>query len=208
MLRGCRYMSSNVTFERLSACVASKSERVDAYTHPALRAIRGVTVSRYFREAALRDFRVLRESKPYWLLFCYLLFGSWIDEDTRRLLLCAEILSEIEGRDPDNSEAEKFLIRFRDEVLRPTGGEIQWTGWYEGKCRQLWKRHFGQKFEEILRREHFGYWDDSGLVNLLDGSAYNRSNARHFRREQRQAAGRLPTLCEHAESIRTYMNTL
>src|SRR5206468_10057630 len=80
--------------------------------------------------------------------------------------------------------------------------------WHEGKCRQLWKRHFGQKFEEILRREHFGYWDDSGPVYLLDGSAYNSSNARRFRREQREAAGRLPALCEHAESIRTYMNTL
>src|SRR6266516_357224 len=68
--------------------------------HRALLALSGVIVSKIFRGFALKCFPGLNRHRGYWPLFCYLLFGSWHDERTRGLLLCAEILSEIEGRDP------------------------------------------------------------------------------------------------------------
>ena len=178
--------------------------------HPAVAALRRVTVSKCFWRVAWELFPRLKQDESYWRLFSYLLFGSWFDKDTNQLLLCADILSAIEDRDTENSQAEKFLIRFREDVLRPVGGQIQWTGWNKKgkKCRQLRKLHFGGEFAEILRREHFGEWDDGGRVYILDGSAFNRSSARRFCREQRDEAGRLPALCEHAERIRVYMNTL
>jgi hypothetical protein len=177
--------------------------------HPALSSLRRVRVSRFFRDSALKCFPILKEQSDSWTLFCYLLFGSWHDEDTLRPLLCAEILSAIEGRDSRNSEAEKFLIKFHNEVLYPVG-TIQWTGWNKpaNKCRQLRKRDFGGAFEEILRREHLGHWNDTGLVYLVDGSAFNEANSRRIRREQKKAAGQLPTFCKEAEAIRIYMNSL
>jgi len=173
-----------------------------------VRALKAVPVSRAFRNAAFERFPILNDNPAYWILFCYLCFGSWHDEDTSRLLLCAETLSAIEGRDSANSRAEKFLIRFRDEVLRPVGGELRWTGSYIRKCRQLKKCGFGRDFNAILRREHRHDWDADGRVYLVDGSAFNRSNKRRLRRREREAAGQFPTLCDHAEHIRTYMNTL
>src|SRR6266436_5512588 len=74
--------------------------------HRALVALSGVPVSRFFRNAVLECFPGLNKHPGYWTLFCYLLFGSWHDEHTSRLLLYAPILSEIEGRDRDNSQAE------------------------------------------------------------------------------------------------------
>jgi len=178
--------------------------------HPTLVALRGVPVSRFFRDTAWKFFPGLKKHPGYWTLFCYLLFGSWLDEESHQLLLCAEILSAIEPRDPDNSEAEKFLIRFREDVLWPAGADIRWDASQrkEKKCRQLRNPFLGHEFEEILRREHFGHWDDAGRVYLLDGSTYNRSNARRFYREKKKAAGRLPTFCKDAEFIRAYMNSL
>jgi len=185
-------------------------EKSMAFLHPAIAALSDVPVSKFFRDAAWKSFPGLNKHPGYWPLFCYLLFGSWHDKDTGRLLLYSDILSEIEGRDPNNSQAEKFLIDFREEVLRPVGADIRWTDWYKPKrkCRQLRKRDFGLEFEEILRQEHLGKWNRGERVYLLDGSIHNRLNARRFRRQQREAAGRLPTFCEHAEFIRTYMNTL
>jgi hypothetical protein len=177
--------------------------------HPGVAALGRVYVSRMFRDTALNWFPILRKRSDYWTLFCYLLFGSWLDEDTQRPLLCAAILSAIEGRDPRNSEAEKFLIKFHNEVLYPVG-TIQWTGWNKpaNKCRQLRKRDFGGAFEEILRREYLGQWNDTGLVYLVDGSLFNEANFRRIRREQKEAAGQLPTFCKEAETIRSYMNNL
>jgi hypothetical protein len=178
--------------------------------HPALKSLEGVTVSRFFRQAAWEFFQALQRHRNYWTLFCYLLFGSWLDEKTHRLLLCADILSTIEGLDPGNSQAEKFLVRFHNDVLGPVGGEIQWTrpNGEAKKCRQLKKRFFGYEFEEILRREYLHQWDKSGRVYLLDCATYNRSNARQLRREQRKQAGRVPAGCEHAAVIRSYLNSL
>jgi hypothetical protein len=182
---------------------------VTNYAEAAVAALGRIPVSRTFRSLAFDFFPALKEHSEYWRLFCYLLFGSRHDKDTGRLLLSAKILSALEGRDPNNSQAGRFLVSFQENVLHGTG-EIYWTGWNKKarKCRQLRRRHFGGEFEEILRREHFGQWDDTGRVYLLDGSTYNTSNARRVRREQREAAGRLPTFCKNAEFIRSYMNTL
>lgn len=175
--------------------------------HPALLALNRVHVSRFFRKAAADAFPVLKTNRAYWMLFCYLLFGYQHDRQTKRLLLCADILSDIEGRDRDNSQAQNFLIRFQEDVLFPNAG-LNWTaGWYRKKCRQLRRLDLG-KFQEVLRGEYLGWWNESGIVYLVDGSVCNTAKGRKLRREQRDYANRLPTLCEHADNIRSYMNAL
>src|SRR6266700_5879025 len=119
MRKEYRYMSLKLHFKYSSGQSPTESERTEANTHPAIAALRRISVSKVFRRSAWELFPDLKKNRGYWPLFCYLLFGSWHDENTSRLLLCAPILSEIEGRDPNNSQAEKFLIRFQDDVLRP-----------------------------------------------------------------------------------------
>src|SRR5687767_4522227 len=79
--------------------------------------LRRITVSKVFYEAVQDSFPGLSKHPGYPPLFFYLLFGSWHDNESHELLLCSDLLSRIEGRDPKNSQAEDFLIKFEHEAL-------------------------------------------------------------------------------------------
>jgi hypothetical protein len=86
--------------------------------------LRRITVSREFWDAVERELPILSERKGYRELFWYLLFSSWKDEDTRRLLLPHDLLSSFEERRPHHSRTEAFLIGFREDVILPLGGSF------------------------------------------------------------------------------------
>jgi hypothetical protein len=143
-----------------------------------------------------------------WPLFCYLLFGLGMMRKTIGYCYAPMVLSAIEGlilRIQSGKISNPLSMK---TYIRSVGGDIKWTGWHNDKCRQLRKRYFGSEFEDILHHEHLGYWDAQRVFYLLSGSACNRSNARRFRRAQRETAGQLLAFCQHAELIRRYMNTL
>jgi hypothetical protein len=88
--------------------------------------LRRATVSKFFWLAVKDSFPGLQKDPAYPALFWYLLFGQKHDIDTHRLLLSAETLSAIEGRSPQNTQAEKFLERFRNDVL-PQEAQLVWN---------------------------------------------------------------------------------
>ena len=170
-----------------------------------LAPLRRITVSQIFWQAVQDNFPTLAMHKGYPALFWYLIFGAWHDEDTHRLLLPAKLLADIEGRDDENTQAERFLIRFRDDVL-PPGAVFRWSQWREGKCRQLLAFHLGA-FDDVLAKEYARHWHKCGRV-YLDGTPYAAAKQRRLRREQNRDASQKLGLCDDARDIQDYLNSL
>ena len=82
---------------------------------------------------------------------------------------------------------------------------MTWRGWNIKKCRQLLQLDLGD-FQDVVKREHLGCWNESGLVYLVDGSVVNAPKTRRLRFQQQKSANAVKALCEHAENIRSYMN--
>jgi hypothetical protein len=147
----------------------------------------------------------MAKHQGYSSLFWYLLFGGWHDKESSRLLLCSETISQFEGRSVSNTRAERFLIRFRDEVL-PKDAVLRWSGWREGHCRQLVDFHLGA-FHHLLEKEYARQWHDSGRV-YLDGSAYTTAKHQRMRHAACEIAWQRSGLCADAQSIQAYLNGL
>lgn len=76
------------------------------------------SVSHSFRDALARALPGLDGRADYWRLTQHLLFGTWRDLDTSRLLLPSELIAAIEGKKHDkNYVAAKFLDAYRRDVL-------------------------------------------------------------------------------------------
>ena len=176
-------------------------------TSPATRTnyLSRITVSRVFWEAVQDNFPGLAKHTGYPALFWYLMFGAWHDKETHRLLLPAKLIAQMEGRDCQNTEAERFLLPFQRDVL-PTGTVIRWSQWRKGKCRQLLAFHLGS-FENVLAKEYRRHWHDGGRV-YLDGTPYSAGKQRAIRQEQKQVAAKKPGLCDDARAIQEYLNAL
>jgi len=167
--------------------------------------LRRVTVSKVFWDAVHQTFPGLQKHPGYPATFWYLIFGTWCDDDTGRLLLCADIVSEFQGRNWRNhshTDAEGFLLNFKRDVLPKCGFEV--TGWNVKKCRQLRTLALGA-FEDCLADERRGRWDDGEHV-YLDGSTATEKRQRRRRREQQEVANRMAAACSDAETIRAYLN--
>ena len=94
-----------------------------------MRPLHRLTVSKPFRELTARTFPALDRNPAYWRFMQYLLFGTFIDEDTGRLIISQKDLAEIEGwtRGMGNYRAIRFLTAFQTEVMTPE--TFSWTGW-------------------------------------------------------------------------------
>ena len=145
-------------------------------TSPTARhALRRITVSQAFWDFVQTELPRLNARRGYRELFWYLLFGTWHDRDTHRLLLPSDLLCSFEGRSAQNSRAESFLRRFREEVV-PPGGELVWSGWdlRRNKCRQLIKLDFG-RLNWLVEAEYQKCWHHLGRV-YLDGRTFSASS--------------------------------
>jgi hypothetical protein len=171
------------------------------------RELRRVTVSRVFWEYVNAELPRLNERRGYRELFWYLLFGTWHDRDTRRLLLPSELLCSFEGRSTQNSRAESFLRHFRENVI-PPDGELIWSGWNprRNKCRQLIELNFG-RLKWLVEAEYKKQWHHLGRV-YLDGRTFSTATIRQGRRDELTEVQALPAHCVEAEYIKTYLNSL
>ena len=76
------------------------------------------SVSPGFRDALGQALPGLGGRADYWRLTQHLLFGTWRDHDTSRLLLPSELIAAIEGKKHDkNYVAGKFLEAYRRDVM-------------------------------------------------------------------------------------------
>ena len=76
------------------------------------------SVSRPFRGHLAEIMPGLKDRADYWRLTQHLLFGTWRDTDTGRLLLPSELVAAIEGKKHDkNYVATKFLDAYRRDVV-------------------------------------------------------------------------------------------
>jgi hypothetical protein len=169
--------------------------------------LRRITVSKVFWEYVHAELPRLNARRGYRELFWYLLFGTWHDRDTHRLLLPSELLCSFEGRSTQNSRAESFLRQFREEVI-PPDGDLVWSRWNprRGKCRQLIKLDFG-RLNWLVEAECKKQWHQLGRV-YLDGRTFSSVTKRQARREELGEVQALPACCLEAECIKTYLNSL
>jgi len=104
----------------------------------------------------LRDFVEVNfpnlDKDGFRIFFWYLNACSYRDKDGN-ILLESKMLSQFEGRDEENTQAEIFILRFIKEVLDPVGGVLEYTNYshVEHRCRAVSKFHMGKYHEEFLR---------------------------------------------------------
>src|SRR6266478_414047 len=165
--------------------------------------LRRITVSTVFYEAVFEHFPILKEHTAYRNFFWYLCFGAYFDRDSKRLLLCAEILAELAGKSVANFPAEEFLWQFSNDVIPLAWSDSWWPG---HRCRQLTKLKLGN-FQEILNAEYKKQWHEAGRV-YLNGEKFSAAKAQHIRANDRKAAQELLGQCEDARFIQKYLNNL
>jgi hypothetical protein len=172
---------------------------------PAIRdLLRRITV-KVFWDLVSEELPSLNEGRGYRELFWYLLFGTWHDQDTKRLLLPSDLLCSFEGRSVQNSRAEAFLVRFRENVI-PHDGKFVWSRWRKNKCRQLINLHFG-RLRPFVEAEYEMRWHKLGRV-YLDGRTFSPATMRYARRQEFEAVQPHNAYCDEAEFIRSYLNNL
>ncbi|MEI6492601.1 MAG: hypothetical protein WCO94_08640 [Verrucomicrobiota bacterium] len=176
-----------------------------------MRPLHRLTVSKPFRELTARTFPALDRNPAYWRFMQYLLFGTFIDEDTGRLIISQKDLAEIEGwtRGMGNYRAIRFLTAFQTEVMTPE--TFSWTGWRGGKkCRQVQRFDPPASFQTALDEEWAKTHHDQGRVYFCDGRTFSKKKQRQCRIECRNAAIFLQALapCEEAREILDYLNHL
>lgn len=111
------------------------------------------TCSAPFREVAKETFPNLESKPAYWRFLQYLIFGTFFDEDTKRLVIPQDVIAEIEGKSDEikNYHAGKFLSAFQADVM--SQDTFQWSGWRKDKCRQVTKCDFPIHFAEAIDNE-------------------------------------------------------
>ena len=171
------------------------------------RTLQRITVSKFFWDAVAETFPALQKHPGYSRLFWYLLYGAWHDKETHRVLLESKLLSEMEGRDEQNTAAEKFLERFKADVL-PPGARMSWSypNHKRDKCRHLVELSFGS-FDSVIENERKRHWHGQGRV-YLNGTTFTEAKQRQIRRDEQASATLLPGLCADAQDIQNYLNEL
>jgi hypothetical protein len=167
------------------------------------RHLRRITVSTFFYEAVFKHFPILKEHTPYRNFFWYLCFGAYFDRESKRLLLCREMLADFAGKPLPNFCAEEFLWRFSNDVI-----PLAWTdSWSPGhRCRQLTKLKLGN-FQEILSNEYQHLWRERGRV-YPNGEKFSAAKAQQITSNDKSAAEGLPGECAEARFIQKYLNNL
>lgn len=173
------------------------------------RQVQRLTVSKPFRELTAKTFPALDRNPAYWRFMQYLLFGTFFDEDTGRLVISQKDLAEIEGwsRGLGNYRAHPFLTAFQTDVMSLE--TFSWTNWIGAKkCRQVENLILPAALETALEEEWAKTHHDQGRVYFCDGRTFSKKKQRQCRIECRDAAMSVQALapCEEARAILDYMN--
>ena len=108
-------------------------------------------VSKELRDFVEKSFRSLDED-GFRIFFWYLNTCSYRDK-YGNILLESKMLAQFEDIDEQNTQAEKFMIRFNELCLTRVGGHLKYTDYNpeEHRCRAVEAFHMGMLHDEFLR---------------------------------------------------------
>lgn len=162
----------------------------------------------------------LANNEAYWRMFEYLMFGTWTDETTGRLLLNKELIATIEGNGKwkqaksANYVASIFLESFRRDVFNDDPELFDWqeaVNFPDGKNKRARTLTIfnpdpaiTQYIEEDM--EH----DTSALVYFSTRVAANAKNKKKYAEEIKMDSLELieQAQCQEAKNILEYLNNL
>lgn len=154
-------------------------------------------VSRKLRDFVEHNFKGI-DGRGFRIFFWYLNTCSYRDK-YGNILLESKMLSQFEGRDEENTQAEKFILRFIEKVLVPIGGVLEYTdhNYEENRCRAVKKFHMGTLHDEFIRlwnsKENWpkDSINSQGLVFASTGKvAKYHAILKHRQQEQAEAMSR------------------
>jgi hypothetical protein len=175
------------------------------------RYYRRLTVSPEFRELTEEIFPAIRENIAYRRLLHYLLFGSFFDLDSGRLVISQDVLADIEGWQggKGNYRGQTFLLKFQTQVM--SHETFRWTNWIGGKkARQVETFILPSEFEKALQKEREKPYRSQRRVDFCDGGADSPRKQKIERGKRKAAAEALfhKADCQEIREILMYLNSL
>lgn len=162
-------------------------------------------VSITFRQEVIGMFPILKHNSAYMRMMEYLLFGTFIDKDTKQLIISQEIIARIEDKVlNDRYVAETFLEAFKHDVL----SNFVWSAWSIDKARQVINNGFTKELEQLRINELFT--QHAEYVYFVDGDkpskAKNKLEREYFRMNALNNIERTETA--DAKELLEYMNNI
>ena len=166
------------------------------------------TTSAHFRNLTSEHFPGLDKNPAYWRFFEYLLFGTFFDDKSGKLVISQSLIAEIERQTTIRYTAETFLKRFQQDVMSPS--TFEWSRWAKQRCRIVTKLLFPVEFEEAFNLEMKKHWHHNGRVYFADGKRFSKAKQKKEREKAAKLANHASRagLCPEALGIQEYMNGL
>lgn len=166
-------------------------------------------VSKEFRNRLVAKFPNLKNKQSYWNFLGYLMFGTYRDESSGRLIISAEMIANLEGKSSDwmhnNYSAYPFLTKFSREIHPFT-----WSDWSHeaGRARVITALTWDEDVTAAIAAERQGLWEETGKVYLNNGSKFTKKKQSQIRLEERLGAISLMSQagCEEARQLLELMN--
>ena len=166
-------------------------------------------VSPEFRALLLQTYPKLESNEKYLKLAAIILFSTNIDEVDGGVIMPAQLLAEIEGKQAQikrrNYVGGKILSKFRDEVLGANTANISVWSFTENKARTI-KVLWDKGIIQALEKE----WEKEGpKVYLVSGKRYGAREQKKEREELvAEAASLVNNYISEAKPLIDYLNTI
>lgn len=169
------------------------------------------TVSPKFRVIIASKYPNLKNNRADWAFLGYLMFGSYREEHSGKLLIPSELIARIEGKFDqwvkNNYVARYFLERFT-KLIQP----FKWSKWdsEQGLARIVTELNWPQDVADAISAERQKLWVDTGRVYLINGTKFTSKKQIQNRRKEKLGALELlkESGCKEAEELLDYMNSL
>lgn len=169
------------------------------------------TVSLKFRNLLASSYPKLGKNKTLWLFTGYLMFGTYRDEQSGKLLISAEMLARAEGKylewTKNNYIAWKFLEKYCQEIQN-----FKWSKWDSegGLVRVVTELNWPQEIQDAIQAERQKLWKDTGIVCISSGAKFTQNKQRENRTKEQSGALEILSEagCLEAKELLEYMNNL
>lgn len=169
------------------------------------------TVSKKFRDIIAQEYPNLKNNRAYWGFLGYLMFGSFREEFSGKLLIPSELIARIEGKF-DQWVKNNYISRYFLEKFSQAIQFFKWSKWdsEQGLARVVTEINWPQAVSDAISAERQKLWVDTGRVYLVDGTKFTPKKQIANRRKEKIGALELlkESGCKQAEELLDYMNNL